>query len=104
MLEAIILRAVQSVTTSPRSMRGILKDGASGWEERYARAWRRRSRSWPPLPTAWRSWTLIRGLFEGSVTGVMPERQIQRLSKAYDEEQTALEKRLRSWTLAEIPT
>ena len=28
------------------------------------------------------------------MTGVMPERQIQRLSKAYDDEQTALEKRI----------
>ena len=106
-LEAIILRAVQSVTHFAKEHEAeFLKTVQAAWEERYAQSLAAEKQE---LATATHRLAeldnLIRGLFEGSVTGVMPERQIQRLSKAYDEEQTALEKRIAELeaSLAEIP-
>ena len=106
-LETIILRAVQSVTHFAKEHEAeFLKTVQTAWEERYAKSLAAEKQE---LATATHRLTeldnLIRGLFEGSVTGVMPERQIQRLAKAYDEEQTALEKRVAELeaSLSEIP-
>ena len=38
--------------------------------------------------------TLIQGLYENQIKGIMPERQIQRLMSQYDNEQMSLEKRV----------
>ena len=38
--------------------------------------------------------TLIQGLYENQIKGIMPERQIQRLMSQYDNEQISLEKRI----------
>ena len=38
--------------------------------------------------------TLIQGLYENQIKGIMPERQIQRLMSQYDNEQVSLEKRV----------
>ena len=106
-LETIILRAVQSVTHFAKEHEAeFLKTVQTAWEERYAQSLAAEKQE---LATATHRLAeldnLIRGLFEGSVTGVMPERQLQRLAKAYDEEQTALEKRIAELeaSLAEIP-
>ena len=106
-LEAIILRAVRSVTHFAKEHEAeFLKTVQTAWEECYAQSLAAEKQE---LATATHRLAeldnLIRGLFEGGVTGVMPERQIQRLSKAYDEEQTALEKRIAELeaSLSEIP-
>lgn len=57
-LEAIILRAVRSVTHFAKGHEAeFLKTVQTAWRSAMPRAWRRRSRSWPQLPTVWRSWT-----------------------------------------------
>ena len=95
-LEEIVLKAVQAVS-------GRVLEDEDAFVEQLMSLWERKqeqssSEEKKELKAAQKRIgeldNLIQGLYESQINGTMPERQIQRLIRQYDEEQSTLENRI----------
>jgi len=102
-LEEVILKAVQAVSGyALDDEEGFVEDLMKQWElkqeqisaddRKELNAARQRVRELDDL---------IQNLYENQVKGILPERQVQRLMKQYDEEQLSLETRIQKLEKAE---
>ena len=95
-LEAALLKAVQAVSQFVLEDEDAFIDQLmTQWELKQAKT---TSEEQNELAAAKRRITeldnLIRGLYESQINGTMPERQVQKLIRQYDEEQTQVESRI----------
>lgn len=95
-LEAALLKAVQAVSQFVLEDEDAFIDQMmTQWELKQAKT---SSEEQNELASAKRRITeldnLIRGLYESQINGTMPERQVQKLIRQYDEEQSQVESRI----------
>jgi len=95
-LEAALLKAVQTVSEFVLEDEDVFIDQLmSQWELKQAQTTSEEKKEMTAAKKRISELdTLIQGLYESQINGTIPERQVQRLIKQYDEEQSRLESRI----------